>query len=352
MLFRQLFDRVSCTYSYLLGDESTGEAVLIDPVFELHERDAALIRELGLKLKYTLDTHVHADHVTGAWLMREKLGSEIVLSSLYGAENVNVGVRQGDAVSFGDHSVQVRETPGHTAGCLTFVLDDHKTAFTGDALLIRGAGRTDFQEGSAHTLFHSIKDQILTLPEACELFPAHDYKGRTVTTVREEMRFNVRLGGEANEEDFVGFMKNLGLAHPKQIDVALPANMVCGKPENAPEEQREWAPIVLNFAGIPEVDPEWVAAHRDTVQILDVRGSVERAREGAIPGSILMPIDEIRAKGESLPKDRPIVTVCRSGMRSGQAAVILRQLGFDRVANVSGGMIEWSELSLPIERTG
>ena len=153
MIVRQLFDQTSSTFSYLLADEETREAVLIDPVFEQHARDAALVRELGLTLVATVDTHCHADHVTGAWLMRAALGSRIALSRAYGAENVDLPLDHGDVVSFGRSSLEVRATPGHTAGCLSLVAPDRSMVFTGDALLVRGAGRTDFQEGDAARLF-------------------------------------------------------------------------------------------------------------------------------------------------------------------------------------------------------
>jgi sulfur dioxygenase len=231
MIFRQLFDQASSTYTYLLGDVATREAVLIDCVFEQHARDAALIRELGLTLLYVLDTHCHADHVTGAWLMKQALGAQVALSAEYGAANVDQTLQHGDSISFGKYSLHVRATPGHTAGCLTYVTGDQRMAFTGDALLVRSAGRTDFQQGNAHQLFRSIHAQLFTLPEECALWPAHDYEGRTSSTIGEEKKFNARIGGNAREEDFVGYMHNLALPHPKQLAIALPANLRSGQPE-------------------------------------------------------------------------------------------------------------------------
>jgi sulfur dioxygenase len=162
LIFRQLFDASSSTYTYLLGDG--GEAVLIDPVFENAPRDVALLRELGLRLVATLDTHVHADHVTGAWLLKQRCGSRILLSGAAQAANVDQALQHGDCVRFGSRHLEVRATPGHTSGCLTYVLDDHLTAFTGDCLLIRGCGRTDFQQGSPTRLYRSVQGQILSLP--------------------------------------------------------------------------------------------------------------------------------------------------------------------------------------------
>jgi len=217
MIFRQLFDPVSSTYTYLLGCSDTGEAVIIDPVYEQHNRDTALIRELGLRVRYVLDTHVHADHVTAAWLMHTALGAEIVLSARYSVDGVGVPVDHGDVLAFGNCSLAVRATPGHTNGCLTYVTNKQDMAFTGDCLMIRGAGRTDFQAGDVHEMWCSIREQIFTLPDDCLIYPGHDYSGRSVSTVMEEKRFNPRIGGDAREEDFVGYMENLGLPHPKLI---------------------------------------------------------------------------------------------------------------------------------------
>src|SRR5450631_3107540 len=231
MIFRQLFDPQSSTYSYLLGDAGSHEALLLDPVFEQARRDAALIEELGLTLVATLETHIHADHVTGAWLLNRQLGSDILLSATSGASGANRALAHGEHVRFGARHLEVRATPGHTHGCVTYVLDDESMAFTGDCLLIRGSGRTDFQQGDAHALYRSVHTQILTLPPNCLLYPAHDYRGLTVTSVAEERRFNPRLGGEIGEADFAGYMDNLHLPHPKQIDVAVPANLKCGQPK-------------------------------------------------------------------------------------------------------------------------
>lgn len=349
MIFRQLFDQVSSTYTYLLADEATHEAVLVDPVFEQHKRDAALVRELGLELIFTLDTHCHADHVTGAWLMKAALGSKIGLSHAYGASNVDVALRPGDVVRFGAQTLEVRATPGHTAGCLSFVTADCGTVFTGDALLVRGAGRTDFQEGSASRLFRSIREQLFTLPNDCVVYPAHDYDGRTSSTIGEERQYNPRIGGEAREEDFVGYMRNLGLPHPKQLAVALPANMRAGQPEDgkAPPSP-DWGPVVATYAGLPEIAPEWVARHMGDVHLLDVRLSGEFDGElGHIRGAQLIPLDELRARCSEVPKDKPVVVVCQTGKRSGMGTVILGKAGLDRVANLAGGMVGWRELGLP-----
>jgi glyoxylase-like metal-dependent hydrolase (beta-lactamase superfamily II)/rhodanese-related sulfurtransferase len=336
MIFRQLFDAASSTYTYLLADEKT--------------RDAALMRELGVKLAMTIDTHCHADHVTGAWLMRRALGSRIALSPAYGATNIDVAMQHGDELRFGDHVIDVRATPGHTSGCTSLVVRDHDIVFTGDALLVRGAGRTDFQSGDPEVLFYSITDQLFTLPDTTTIYPAHDYEGRTSSTIGEEKRFNPRIGGRARVEDFVGYMKNLGLPHPKQLAIALPANLRAGEPEGGtiPARAPDWGPIVTTYAGILEVEPEWVARHRHTITLLDVRSAAEWTGElGHIDGSILVPLDELRARAAEVAKDKPVVVTCQTGKRSAMATVILRKAGFDRVANLAGGVVRWRELGLP-----
>lgn len=343
-MLRQLFDATSSTFTYLLWDEPSREAVLIDPVFEQHARDAALIRELGLKLLCTLDTHCHADHVTGAWRMKEALGSRIGLAAVYGAQNVDLPLTPGQRVSYGAKWLEVRATPGHTAGCLTFVTGDRQAAFSGDALLVRAAGRTDFQQGNAGQLFDSIHSQLYTLPDGCVLYPAHDYEGRTASTIGEEKAHNPRVHARVKKEDFVGYMNNLGLPHPKLIAVAVPANLVAGKPETPPAEPPRWGPVVQSYAGVPELPVDWVAQHRAQVQLIDVRSATEFDGElGHIEGARLLPLDELRARAGELKDDLPIVAVCQSGARSAMATAILKKAGLSKVANLAGGMIRWRE---------
>jgi len=344
LIFRQLFDQQSSTYTYLLADPGAREAVLIDPVFEQARRDAALVAELGVKLLWTLETHVHADHITGAWLHKQRLGSRIALGANGGAEGADRLLAHGDRVDFGDRALEARATPGHTDGCMTLVLDDHSMAFTGDAVLIRGCGRTDFQQGSPHALYRSVREQVFSLPEGCLLYPAHDYRGLTVSSVGEERMFNPRLGGQILEDDFAGYMNNLGLAHPKQMEVAVPANLRCGRVESAAAggEDADWAPLVYTFAGIWEIQPEWLEEHLQDVQIVDVREHSEfNGALGHVPGARLVPLGSIPERAGEFLKERPVVTVCRSGARSAQATVLLRKAGFDKVANLAGGMLRW-----------
>lgn len=358
LIFRQLFDPTSSTYTYLLGDSASGEAVIIDPVFEHERRDLALLRELGLRLVATLDTHVHADHVTGAWLLKERSGSQILLSEAAGAQGADRLLRHGDKVSFGSRHLEVRATPGHTSGCVSYVLDNQSMAFTGDALLIRGCGRTDFQQGSPGQLYRSVHEQLLSLPETCLLYPGHDYRGLTVTSVAEERRYNPRLGGDVNEGDFTGYMNHLGLPHPKLMDIAVPANLRCGQPEGgaAADEEGNWAPLTLAFSGIWEIQPGVLAerladaANQQQIQLLDVREPQEFSDAlGHIPGAQLLPLKELSARMGELDRERPVVAICRSGARSAQATVLLRKAGLKRVANLTGGMLRWRAEQLPVE---
>ena len=248
----------------------------------------------------------------------------------------------------------VRATPGHTNSCLTYVLDDHSMAFTGDCLLIRGSGRTDFQEGDAAAMYRSIHEQIFTLPDECLLYPAHDYRGLTVTSVAEERRFNPRIGGEIGIGDFTGYMKNLRLAHPKLLDVAVPANLRCGRPDDGaamdPAADPDWAHLRYSFAGVWEIDPHGLEEHAGAVQILDVREPGEFTGPlGHIKGAVLIPLGQLAARVEEVARDRPIVAVCRAGGRSAQATDILQQAGFTEIANLNGGMLRWRAEGYPVE---
>ncbi len=235
MIFRQLFDPETCSYSYLLADERSRDAILIDSVREQGARDRALLEELDLRLLYTLETHVHADHVTASGWLREELGSRIVVGAQAGVENADLALADGTGIRFGSHWLETRHTPGHTNGCVTYVCGDAGVAFTGDALLIRGCGRTDFQQGDPRRLFRSVRERILSLPDDTRLYPGHDYRGCTVTTVAEEKRHNARLGLARSEEEFVEIMRGLRLARPKRMDEAVPANLRSGLgPQPAP----------------------------------------------------------------------------------------------------------------------
>jgi sulfur dioxygenase len=353
LIFRQLFDPQSSTYTYLLGDRENRGAVLIDPVFEQVRRDLALIGELGLILVATLETHVHADHVTGAYLLKQRTGAKIMVSKAGGAAGADRYLVQDDVIAFGKRRLLVRATPGHTNGCVAYVLDDSSMAFTGDCLLIRGSGRTDFQQGDAAAMYRSVREQIFSLPAECLLYPAHDYRGLTATSVAEERRYNPRLGGDIGIGDFAGYMANLRLAHPKMIDVAVPANLRCGQPEGEaadPGADPGWAPLRYSFAGVWEIDPHGLEELSAPVQILDVREEEEFTGPlGHIEGAVLIPLGQLAARLEELRRDQPIVAVCRAGSRSAQATAILQQAGFNEIANLNGGMLRWRAEGYPVE---
>ena len=343
LLFRQLFDSDTGSFTYLLADVPSRQGVIIDTVFEQHDRDLALIRELGIELVASIDTHAHADHVTGSWLMHEASGCAIGLAAAAGAENVTLPLAHGDRLTFGGRWLEVRATPGHTDSCLSFVLDDQSLAFSGDALLVRGCGRCDFQQGNAHSLYRSITEQIFSLPDSCLLYPGHDYTGRSVTSVAEEKAFNARLGGNATERDFVGHMENMKLPHPHKIAEALPGNMRSGKPREAAKGSAPaWAPLTRSYAGLPELSPAWVVAHQSEVTLLDVRSAEEfNGPDGRVAGSLLIPLPELESRSGELPADRPLVVVCHSGSRSALATQQLLKAGRQRVANLHGGLSRW-----------
>ncbi|MDD2737533.1 MAG: MBL fold metallo-hydrolase [Methylomonas lenta] len=226
MIFRQLFEAETSTYSYLLGCERTRRALLIDPVASEIAEYLELLNSHHLKLIYTLETHVHADHITGAGLLREQIGSKSVVHRDAGAMCADLLVTDGVSLQVGDLDLQVRHTPGHTSGCVSYVMADR--VFTGDALLIDGSGRTDFQQGDAGQLYDSITYKLFTLPADTLVYPGHDYQGNTVSTIKQEIAKNARMGKGRTRDEFIAIMQDLKLAYPKFIDKALPANQSCG----------------------------------------------------------------------------------------------------------------------------
>lgn len=229
MLFRQLFESDTCTYTYLLGCEHSGRAVLIDTVNSRMDEYLALLEALDLQLVYTFETHVHADHVTAAGLLRERLGSRSVVHRDAGAMCADLLVTHGVSLQVGELEFEIRHTPGHTGGCVSYVMEDR--VFTGDALLIGGCGRTDFQQGDAGKLYDAIHQQLFVLPPDTLVYPGHDYQGNRVSTIAQEAEKNSRLGGQRSREDFMALMAGLKLDYPRYIDQALPANQHCGLPQ-------------------------------------------------------------------------------------------------------------------------
>lgn len=234
MMFRQLFEPLSSTYTYLIGCPDTGQAVLIDPVIVTMERDLAEIQRMGLTLAYSIDTHVHADHITAALELKKKVNSAIAVPAAEQVACADVNLEEGKPFRVGSMEFHPLHTPGHTSGHFTYVLGER--AFTGDALLIEGCGRTDFQQGDADALYHSVRGKLFALPDDTLVYPAHDYHDRWVSTVMQEKKRNPRLGGDRTIEEFRQIMANLDLPYPKFIDYAVPGNKQCGVcPEDLPE---------------------------------------------------------------------------------------------------------------------
>ncbi|MGH8808534.1 MAG: MBL fold metallo-hydrolase [Noviherbaspirillum sp.] len=239
MIFRQLFEPLSCTYTYLLGCEETGQAVLIDPVIAAMERDLAELRRLGLTLAYSIDTHIHADHITAALHLKEAVGSKIAAPAFDRLPCTDVGIEEGKPFQLGSITLHPLHTPGHTDGHFAYLFRDR--VFTGDALLIEGCGRTDFQNGDADALYKSVKEKLFSLPDDCLVYPAHDYQDRRVSTIAQEKKRNPRLGEGRTLEEFKSIMAILNLPYPKFIDYAVPGNRQCGVcPTGLPENLEKY----------------------------------------------------------------------------------------------------------------
>lgn len=344
LIFHQLFEKETSTYTYLLADTETREAVIIDPVVEMVERDFQLIADLNLKLMYILDTHVHADHITGSGELRKKTGAKVGVSSSYDLSCPDLHLEDGQEIKFGRHTIKAIHTPGHTSGCLSYHVGD--MVFTGDALLVRGCGRTDFQEGSSEKLFHSVRDRLFSLPENTTVFPAHDYKGFTKSSISLEKRLNPRLNVTISKEKFIDIMAELKLPHPKKIHEAVPANLQCGLPVKSEIAHTGTADGVLTLT------PEDIFARLGHVKIIDVRGPDEFNNElGHIPNAELATLGpQLEEKLKHLDKSRELIFVCRSGKRSAEAARIAMSMGLEKAYSLEGGMLRWSELRYPIQR--
>jgi glyoxylase-like metal-dependent hydrolase (beta-lactamase superfamily II) len=235
MIFRQLFEPLSSTCTYLLGCADTGAAVLIDPVVNSIDRDLAELQRLGLTLACTVDTHIHADHITAALHLKQRIGSRIAMPAHDRLPCTDIGIVEGTPLQFGSLRLQPLHTPGHTDGHFAYLLDDR--VFTGDVLLIDGCGRTDFQNGDAGALYRSVHDKLFTLADECLVYPGHDYQGRRVSSVAQEKLRNPRLGGGRTLDEFLQIMAALELPYPKFIDHAVPGNRRCGVcPDDLPEQ--------------------------------------------------------------------------------------------------------------------
>jgi len=344
LVFHQLFEKETSTYTYLLGDKNTKEAVLIDPVIETVERDLQLLSDLDLKLKYILDTHVHADHITGSGEIRKRTGAKVGVSSAYDMACPDLHIEDGQEISFGEFTIKAIHTPGHTSGCLSYQMGNK--VFTGDALLVRGCGRTDFQEGSSEKLFMSVRDKLFALPDDTVVYPAHDYKGFSQTSIGLEKRLNPRLNLSLTKDDFIGIMAGLKLAYPKKIQEAVPANLQCGLPLKS---------RILNSGfvdGVPTVTPEDLFTKLGHIKVIDVRGQDEFNNElGHIPHAVLSTLGpDLDQMLSSENREKELIFVCRSGKRSGEATKLALTKGFGKVYSLQGGMLRWNELKFPFER--
>src|SRR5271154_2440120 len=343
MIFRQLFDSVSGTYSYVLASRAGGEALILDPVLEKVDRYCQLLRELDLKLVKAVDTHLHADHVTGLGELRDRTHCVTIMGEQTKADVVAMRVADGDKVTIEGITLDVMYTPGHTDDSYSYLMADR--VFTGDTLLIRGTGRTDFQNGSALAQYDSIFNRLLKLPEETMVFPAHDYKGDTVSTIGEEKRFNPRLQVRSVDE-YIELMANLKLPNPKMMDVAVPANMHVGL------HQEDLAKQGLALSPREAIE----SLGRPDVLLVDLRESSERAKHGTLSGALHAPYPSI---GESLKPGGMLREVAAAtgrrggfffalGERSAMAVNAAKQAGLVNAAHIAGGIDAWKKAGGPV----
>ena len=345
MIFRQLFDSASSTYSYLVASRRGGEALIIDPVLEKVDRYLQLVRELDLRLVKAVDTHLHADHITGLGALRDRTRCITVMGEQSGVDVVSMRVSDGDTLRIEGVSLDVIYTPGHTDDSYSFHMGDR--VFTGDTLLIRGTGRTDFQNGDPRAQYESIFNRLLCLPEETLVFPAHDYKGDTVSTIGEERAHNPRLQ-VGSVDEYAALMNGLDLPNPKMMDVAVPANMRQGLHQEE-VARRGWA--VTAEAGTA------LLGRRD-VALVDLRERGERQRHGEIPGALHVPYQDlqegIRPGGVlhelAAATGRRLVFFCAFGERSAMAVQAAQDAGLDSACHIQGGMDAWKRAGGPVGR--
>jgi sulfur dioxygenase len=345
MIFRQLFDSASGTYTYILASRPGGEALIIDPVLEKVDRYLQLVRELDLRLVKAVDTHLHADHITGLGALRDRTHCITVMGEQTHADVVSMRVAEGDRVEIEGVRLDVLYTPGHTDDSYSYLLADR--VFTGDTLLIRGTGRTDFQNGDPRAQYDSIFNKLLKLPEATLVYPAHDYKGDTVSTIGEEKLFNPRLKVKSIDE-YAELMNNLKLPNPKMMDVAVPANMRVGLHQEE-VARKGWA--------VSAAEAIALCGRRD-VAIVDLREKSEREKHGVIPGSLHAPypaLPENIAAGGMLHElaaasDRRLVFYCAFGERSAMAVQAAQDAGLKTACHIAGGIDAWKKASGPLAR--
>ena len=377
MLFKQLFDQETWTYTYLVADPANKDAVLIDPVITHTDEYLALLSKLGLTLKYTLETHVHADHITASGLLRQKLGAQTGVSALCGAETADFQIKDGDVFAFANgEQIKVIATPGHTKGSISFLWRDH--VFTGDCLLIGGCGRTDFQGGDAGTQYDSITQRLFTLPDETLVYPGHDYQQRWVSNITQERTTNPRLANKTRDE-FITIMNNLNLPKPKLIDEAVPTNRYCGLEEKERQDavtHREEVrastkagdETFVNCGGdMPKTGgltvQDLVAAAKQQITevnvekakqliaqggitVIDVREESEYAA-GHLDNALPLPRGVLEFKIGTIPelsdKDKPVLIYCRTGGRASLAALSMKALGYTNVLSIAGGYEAWQK---------
>jgi sulfur dioxygenase len=345
MIFRQLFDSVSSTYTYLIASRRGGEALIIDPVLEKVDRYLQLVRELDLRLVKAVDTHLHADHITGLGALRDRTHCITVMGEQSHADVVSMRVSEGDRVQIEGLTLQALYTPGHTDDSYSFLMGDR--VFTGDTLLIRGTGRTDFQNGNAHAQYDSIFNKLLKLPDDTLIYPAHDYKGDTVSTIGEEKRFNPRLGVKSVDE-YVDLMNNLKLPDPKMMDIAVPANMQVGLHQ---EEiaRKGWAVKAAEALTLRS---------RPDVALVDLREKSEREKHGSIPGALHAPYPDLPENigpGGMLHElaattGKRILFYCAFGERSAMAVQAAQDAGIKTACHIEGGIDAWKKAGGPLTR--
>ncbi len=349
MIFRQLFEPISCTYTYLLGSRPGGEALMIDPVLEKADHYLRLLHELDLTLVKAIDTHVHADHTTALGVLRDNTHCVTVMGRQSGVDRVSMRVEDGDRIEIENITLDVMYTPGHTDDSYSFVMADR--VFTGDALFIRGTGRTDFQHGDNAAAYDSLFNKLLKLPDDTLVYPGHDYKGDTVSTIGEEKAFNPRLQVKSARE-YADIMNGLDLPDPKQMDVVVPANLAIGFSAKAtPEVKAATLAAADAIAAVRQ-------AGREGVLLVDLREENERRRDGVIAGSVHLPYQALRdnikpggllAAMASGP-DREILLYCAFGERSALGLQEMFDAGLTNARHIEGGIDAWVKAGGDIEK--
>ena len=336
---KQLFDRESCTYTYLLIDTDTGEGAIIDAVLETFARDMQIINELGVELLYAIETHAHADHITSAGKIRETTGARLVYGESSGIEAIDCPLKDGDSIMLGHYQIKAISTPGHTNGCTSYFCDG--LLFSGDTLLIRGCGRTDFQSGDPGQLYDSITQKLFVLSDDTIVYPGHDYNGRTSSTIGEEKAWNPRLGGNRSRQEFIDLMNNLNLDMPKRINEAVPANMSVGINFDANR-------YLLRDFDMSDLHQQWQDLPQN-ILVMDNRTPEEFAR-GHVPGSRNIPMGTENAHVDELKQFDQVYLYCRSGRRAQTTATNLHFQGLNHIVCIShSGMPDWEKAGYPVE---